>query len=638
MTARPAPNFREAPSPREDDDDLPVLAGQAVDEPSASASAESAHIKKLASLVSGCRNDLDGIEAKKALVASFVQQSTGLNANLLNVVCALHLAKCVTISADKLLTVLEWRSTTQQTTGGARAVAEAEEEDGFFLAQVLATCEPGQHPGVVRAYLQRNPQVDHIRVLQYVNQRGFTSFRAEAVVGVVAWEPPSDDEAVTPPWREVWGVEDEVPTGTPWFATLRDSRGRRTKLAFLGSITSDGSAPSLATPSQVMDTWKVPKPSLCVITDAGSMHPRSCDSIDKMVNLPQFNEWVADAMSKPEGGSRPTGPSKQSTGSEAAPLATRAPGRARVAPPSAADAGSGVGLGVEQVGGDKDEEAGSDHYSKLIQQKRDARSRQAAATAEAPAAAAAQQKPVAELSMAVSKPWSLVKLDYLMQRSVEQWREALPTIDTDNHLGDSSINNIIFTKLKEVFAALLDAATLAGNWIIVDRTDGSGSATAELLLEMALERGSSRPTILVIDSLERLGSAREGFRALKVLRQLKTCFANSDCTTQTPNGTERDFLFNYGYSLEEFSEPGTMETFGEVEDHKLPFAVIKEHQRKAYNNTCDPQRKWRYFYVDSLWASGTHIVLKNNDVRGYAAEHARTHSRTHAHADRVEEG
>ena len=44
---------------------------------------------------------------------------------------------------------------------------------------------------------------------------------------------------------------------------------------------------------------------------------------------------------------------------------------------------------------------------------------------------------------------------------------------------------------------MLDAATLAGSWIIVDRTDGSGSATAELLLEMAVERGGQKPTILV---------------------------------------------------------------------------------------------------------------------------------------------
>ena len=38
-------------------------------------------------------------------------------------------------------------------------------------------------------------------------------------------------------------------------------------------------------------------------------------------------------------------------------------------------------------------------------------------------------------------------------------------METDTLLGNGSINNIIFTKLKEVFAAMLDAATLAGAWI-----------------------------------------------------------------------------------------------------------------------------------------------------------------------------
>ena len=88
-----------------------------------------------------------------------------------------------------------------------------------------------------------------------------------------------------------------------------------------------------------------------------------------------------------------------------------------------------------------------------------------------------------------------------------------------------SINSVIFTKLTEVFAAMVDAAKLAGNWIVVDRTDGSGSATAELLLEMALARGSPAPTILVIDSLERLGNARDGSRSHAIVKQLAELYA-----------------------------------------------------------------------------------------------------------------
>ena len=90
-----------------------------------------------------------------------------------------------------------------------------------------------------------------------------------------------------------------------------------------------------------------------------------------------------------------------------------------------------------------------------------------------------------------------MRLQQLMAMSIDQWRESLPEsvgptylptylltylltylptylltsgeslpeVETDTLLGNGSINNIIFTKLKEVFAAMLDAATLAGAWI-----------------------------------------------------------------------------------------------------------------------------------------------------------------------------
>lgn len=116
-----------------------------------------------------------------------------------------------------------------------------------------------------------------------------------------------------------------------------------------------------------------------------------------------------------------------------------------------------------------------------------------------------------------------------------------------------SINNIIFTKLKEVFAALLDAATLAGSWVIVDRTDGSGSATAELLLEMAIERGTQKPYVLVIDSLERLGKGHDGCNSHKILKQLGELFKSGDeYISQDPTGSERDFLFDFQYSVADF--------------------------------------------------------------------------------------
>jgi len=224
-----------------------------------------------------------------------------------------------------------------------------------------------------------------------------------------------------------------------------------------------------------------------------------------------------------------------------------------------------------------------------------------------------------------------VKLSTLMATSLDRWRQQLPSVNTDEVLGDSSINNLIFMKLKAVFAAMLDAATLAGSWVVVDRTDGSGSATAELLLEMAIERGTSKPTVLVIDSLERLGSSREGSRSRKVMAQLRDLFASGDeFISQTPNGSERDFSFDYKYTPADFEAP---QDFADVPDHRLPFEVLADHQRAKYNDTCDPSRKWRYFYIDGLFKSGTHIVIKNNDTDEFNLDEVTSQGFLYAHGD-----
>ena len=145
----------------------------------------------------------------------------------------------------------------------------------------------------------------------------------------------------------------------------------------------------------------------------------------------------------------------------------------------------------------------------------------------------------------------LVKLPDVMSRSLQQWNTELEAMDTDKVMADGSINKLIYMKLKEVFSALLDAATLAGSWIVVDRTNGQGSATAELLLELALERGAQRPTIVAIDSLERLGSAREGTRSHAMLMQLNATFLDEDNASQT-KWDRVELPVDFKYSLDQF--------------------------------------------------------------------------------------
>ena len=54
-----------------------------------------------------------------------------------------------------------------------------------------------------------------------------------------------------------------------------------------------------------------------------------------------------------------------------------------------------------------------------------------------------------------------------------------------------------------IFVSILDLAASAGNCIVIDRIKGQSSA-AELLVEAALLKTAARPTILVVDSLDRL--------------------------------------------------------------------------------------------------------------------------------------
>lgn len=75
----------------------------------------------------------------------------------------------------------------------------------------------------------------------------------------------------------------------------------------------------------------------------------------------------------------------------------------------------------------------------------------------------------------------------------------------------------------------------------------------------------AKPTILVIDSLERLGSSRDGARSRKVLRQLADLFSRSQLegankiVSQEPNGSEADYTFDYKYHPDEFQYAGAVE-------------------------------------------------------------------------------
>ena len=166
-----------------------------IDAPTADAPAAPAGIKKLATMVSGCRDDVDGESAKKQLVQSYVEAN---NDNILGVLCQLHGHKVIVLSPGKLLKALTWKK------GGATGTEDLVKESshpGLFLANVLANASPSSMEALYKSYVVSNPNLDQIALLHYVNTKGFLEYGADGVLRDVSWLPPQTDEATAANWR-----------------------------------------------------------------------------------------------------------------------------------------------------------------------------------------------------------------------------------------------------------------------------------------------------------------------------------------------------------------------------------------------------------------------------------------------------
>ena len=115
---------------------------------------------------------------------------------------------------------------------------------------------------------------------------------------------------------------------------------------------------------------------------------------------------------------------------------------------------------------------------------------------------------------------SKAQLRSKMDDSTAQVNEEDLIVDCNN-----VINTLIFQRLLTVFSAILDAASLSNNWILINRASATGSsATGELMLELAMEQTSQRPVVIVIESMNRLrrftnDDAVEQMELLMKLRQ-----------------------------------------------------------------------------------------------------------------------
>ena len=160
----------------------------------------------------------------------------------------------------------------------------------------------------------------------------------------------------------------------------------------------------------------------------------------------------------------------------------------------------------------------------------------------------------------------------------------------------SLVNNVLFQKLTTIFSAVVDSAAMSNNWIVVDRTT-SKSPAAELLLEAALAQTTQRPTVLVIDRVERFHNftseqTTRHLEHLATLRQGAQPFgadASPDVETLDRFNNWRDFM-----------DP---EAF-----HNLPLPREPEQGHMRDDGSVADRVKWQYHYLQTSFGSGTHYI------------------------------
>ncbi|GMI17618.1 hypothetical protein TrLO_g4439 [Triparma laevis f. longispina] len=188
------------------------------------------------------------------------------------------------------------------------------------------------------------------------------------------------------------------------------------------------------------------------------------------------------------------------------------------------------------------------------------------------------------------------------------------------------INKLLFQKLITVFCAILDAAAMSNNWIIIDRTRAiESSATAELILEFAIRQTNQRPAIIVIESLKRF---RE-FTSEKTrshLQDLNELAAKSRPITS-------DGIDNESAEVQVIPLPYNPEDYEDskpFEDGDLPCKAFKEHIR-ADTKDVAPKRKWMYHYNQTTFSSGTHYVFLESDTEAFPLHAFGPTGYVHAH-------
>ena len=144
---------------------------------------------------------------------------------------------------------------------------------------------------------------------------------------------------------------------------------------------------------------------------------------------------------------------------------------------------------------------------------------------------------------------------------------------------------------------MLDAAEIAKNWIVVDRTSAKSPA-AELLIEAAMAQTTARPTVVVVDSIRRLKSftCPEASACIEKLNKIKKVGAAFG--TDAPIGQE---VISQFYDYKDFMDASAF-----YDEASKPLPRPPERAHVGPDGTVSNRVKWQYHYLQTFWGSGTH--------------------------------
>lgn len=199
-----------------------------------------------------------------------------------------------------------------------------------------------------------------------------------------------------------------------------------------------------------------------------------------------------------------------------------------------------------------------------------------------------QQTTVSLIRLPGFEEWRRYAVQHQQASSGRADRDGKPElIQTERAI----LDELLFKRIISIYVDIVEAAAFAKNWIVVDRISGK-SAAADLLLELALQRTSQRPVIIVMDTLQRLDTF-DSDAANKQWSFIEQAVRKA--STIGAVGEDRNVVnMPWQYCPDDFLDA---ELF------------YDKPNPKRGGGTLPPGKRWETHYLQNIFSYGTHHLL-----------------------------